>query len=351
MNTASTSFRALILSLLLAMLGVLSPRVARAQQGDAALAESLFEAGRALMKKKQYAAACAKFKESQLQDPSPGTLINLGECSKAQGKTATAWAYYKSAAALAVNRGRTQQQQLATQRAAALAPDVSKVTFQKPAKVPAGLTVKLDDRSLGVASLGIPIAVDPGAHTVTLGAKGYKSASKKFSVGAKGGQVSVTLPTLEKAPEQASTSTKTTTPAAGTPPTSGTTPPGGDQGTGHKSSTKMIGYVVGGAGIVLTGVGAVFGILASSQASNAKSDNTLCPNKLCTPAGRSAINSAKGKALVSTIGIGVGVAAIAAGAVLVLTSHSAATPADSASARLVPAVGPHGGGVLMTGNF
>ena len=111
---------------------------------------------------------------------------------------------------------------------------------------------------------------------------------------------------------------------------------------------KTVGFVVGGVGIAAIGVGAVFGILASSQASNAKSDATLCPDKVCTPAGRSEIDSAKGKALVSTIGIGVGAAALVTGAVLVLTSPS---PKRTTSARLVPEVGPHGGGMFMTGTF
>lgn len=350
MNIARFHVRIASVVLLLAIAGVFSPRVAHAQ-GDKALAESLFEAGRALLKQKKYAAACAKFEESQRQDPSPGTLINLGECEKGQGKTATAWADYKAAASLALNRGRSQQEQLANERATALEPKLSKVTLQKPAEVPDGLTVKLDDRSLGVASLGVPIAVDPGEHTVTLEASGYTSATKKFKVGAEADRVTVQLPKLEKAPEQPGSAGPTAGAKAGGSVGGTGGPPGGDHGTGG-GSMKTIGYVVGGVGIAAVGVGAVFGILASSQASNAKSDATLCPDKVCTPAGRSEIDSAKGKALVSTIGIGVGAAALVAGTVLVLTSGpSKERPPGSSSARLVPALGPHGGGMLMTGSF
>ena len=115
---------------------------------------------------------------------------------------------------------------------------------------------------------------------------------------------------------------------------------------------KTIGFVVGGVGIASIGVGAVFGLMASSQASSAKSDKTLCPDKVCTPAGRKEIDSAKTKALVSTIGFGVGAAALVAGTVLVLTAKpSKEHPPGSATARLVPAVGPHGGGVVMAGSF
>ncbi len=348
MNTARISIR-IVSVLLLAFATVLTPRVAHA--GDKALAESLFEAGRSLMKQKQYAAAAAKLEESQRQDPSPGTLINLGECYTALGKTATAWADYKAAAALAVNKGRTQQQELANQRADELGPKLSKVTLQKPAEIPAGLTVKLDDRTLGVASLGVAMAVDPGDHTVQLDAPGYKSATKKFQVGAEADQVSVELPALEKAPEQAASNPTPATGAAGAGPAKTTLPPEADHGTGG-GSLKTIGFVVGGVGIVSVGVGAVFGLMASSQANSAKNDKTLCPNKVCTPAGRKEIDAAKTKALVSTIGIGVGVAALAAGTVLVLTAKpSKEQPPGSTTARLVPAVGPHGGGLVMAGSF
>lgn len=348
MNTARISFRIASVVLLLVIAGVFTPRVAHAQQGDKALAESLFEAGRSLMKKKQYAAAAAKLEASQRQDPSPGTLINLGECYTALGKTATAWAEYKAAAALAINKDRPQQQQLANQRASALEPKLSKVTMQQPAEIPAGLTVKLDDRSVGVASLGVAMAVDPGEHTIQLGAPGYKSATKKFQVGAEADKVTVELPTLEKAPASAASKPA---PAAGAPSAKGSTSPTMDQGTSG-GSAKTIGFVLGGVGIASLGVGAVFGVLASSDASNAKSDQSLCPGKVCTPAGRSKINSAKTKALVSTIGFGVGAAALVAGAVLVLTAHPSREHAPgSASARLLPTVGPNGGGVVVAGRF
>ena len=188
MNTARMLIRALAAVLLLTLVAALDPALAHAQQGDKALAESLFEAGRTQMQQKNYAVACAKFEESQRQDPSPGTMINLGECYNALGKTATAWAEYKAAAALALNKGRGQQEQLATQRAAALEPKLSKVTLQKPAEVPAGLSVKLDDRSLGVASLGVPIAVDPGDHTVVLEAPGYRFGDEEVQGGRRGRQ-------------------------------------------------------------------------------------------------------------------------------------------------------------------
>jgi hypothetical protein len=51
--------------------------------------------------------------------------------------------------------------------------------------------------------------------------------------------------------------------------------------------------------------------------------------------------------------MGVGLAAVGAGAVLILTSRSAqpAEARDAPAARLLPAVGPEGGGIQIVGAF
>src|SRR6476619_3478469 len=76
-----------------------------ASAGDKALAESLFDAGRQLMQAGDFQQACPKFAESQRQDPSPGTLINLAKCYEGLGRTASAWADDKEAATLARTMG------------------------------------------------------------------------------------------------------------------------------------------------------------------------------------------------------------------------------------------------------
>jgi hypothetical protein len=97
-------------------------------------------------------------------------------------------------------------------------------------------------------------------------------------------------------------------------------------------------YVVGGIGIAGVGVGIVFGLLAKSQADAAEDDPALCPKKSCSPAGRSEIDAAETKALVSTIGFGVGVVGIGVGAYLLL-SGSSDERAEHAR-RVIADVGP-----------
>lgn len=322
--------------------------VARAQQGNQVLAQSLFEAGRQLMAQKKYAQACPKFEDSERQDPSPGTLLNLGECYEALGKTATAWARYESAATMAHTRGRNELETLAVSHANKLQGKLSKLTIQAPASPIAGLRVQLDKTDVGGASLGTAVAVDPGKHTIDASAPGYKSWSAEVTVGANGAQATAQVPALQKLPPGAA-------PAA-SPNTTASKAAGAetvhDLGASHGPS-RTLGWVVGGAGVAVAGVGAVFGILAANQASNAKSNPTLCPNKVCTPAGRQEIDSASTKALISTIGVGVGAAAVATGVVLLLISPSSQErpPGGAASARITPLLGPDAAGLSLSGGF
>src|SRR6476659_3559364 len=74
---------------------------ARAQANDAAAAQSLFNDGKRLMAAGQYAVACPKFSESQRLDPGIGTMLGLADCNAKNGQTASAWALFNEAEALA----------------------------------------------------------------------------------------------------------------------------------------------------------------------------------------------------------------------------------------------------------
>src|SRR5262245_49529895 len=95
-------------SVLLALAALATGAIARADPPPdvAAHAEELFRDGKRLMTEGKYAEACPKLAESHRLDPAGGTLLTLGLCHEAEGRTATAWAELKEAAAIGKQTGR-----------------------------------------------------------------------------------------------------------------------------------------------------------------------------------------------------------------------------------------------------
>lgn len=336
--------RLALASVVLASAALLAPAGAAAQGagGDPTLAQTLFEEGRRLMEAKSYAEACPKLAESQRLRPGTGTLLNLALCNEALGRTATAWGQFKEALFASKKEGNAAREAFAQEHISALEPRLSKL--QLNAESTPGLLIRVDGNDIPAAALGTPIPIDPGTHQVEATAQGYSVWSTTVQVGESADLKAIAIPKLQPAPAPESAAPRA--PAAG----EAAGGPGGGEGL------RTAGFVIGGAGVAVLGVGAVFGVLAAGQASDAERDPALCPNKQCTPRGREEIEAAETKALVSTIGVGVGIAALGAGAILVLTSGPARTEGARAAggpvqARVVPLLGPDGGGVGVLGRF
>ncbi|WP_437288488.1 hypothetical protein [Sorangium sp. So ce406] len=341
--------RLVLASVVLASAALLAPAGAAAQgAGDPTLAQTLFEEGRRLMEAKSYAEACPKLAESQRLRPGTGTLLNLALCNEALGRTATAWGQFKEALFASKKEGNAAREAFAQEHISALEPRLSRI--QLNAEGTPGLLIRVDGHDIPAAALGTPIPIDPGAHEVEATAQGYSVWSTTVQVGDSADLKTIAIPKLQPAPPE-----KVAAPE-------GPAPGGTSGGTGGEG-LRTAGFVIGGAGAAVLGVGAVFGILAAGQASDAEKDQALCPNQQCTPLGRKEIDAAETKALVSTIGFGVGVAALGAGAILVLTSGPSRTEGARAAgarhgsagggvqARVVPLIGADGGGVGVLGRF
>ena len=189
--------RAAVVSGLLAALLLCCPRDADAQASDQkAVAEHLFEEGRARLVEKDYAAACPKLAESQRLDPSIGTALYLAACYEKLGKTASAWALFREAEELAAREGDAKRASLARARADALAPTLSKLVIVVPesARVP-GLTVVRDGTRVGEPIWGAGVPIDPGAHVVEVTAPDKQPF--RVSVDVSAPLVEVVVPILE----------------------------------------------------------------------------------------------------------------------------------------------------------
>lgn len=303
--------------------------LASSAQADSAAAEALFERGKALIQEGKVGEACAKFEESFRLDPGGGVLINLASCHEQQGRTATAWAEFKEALALAIKAGRSDREAFARERIEQLSGKLPRLRIEVPdnVRVP-GLQVRRGDAVLGEGAWGEALPVDPGAHAILVTAPDYQE--RRYEVQARAGEETrlnieaLTPQPAPLAPPSASSSAEPLPPAG----TATATPARIET----NSSRRTAGYVVGGAGVLALWVGGVFGVRAILKRQDSDSD---CPQGACNARGWSTYEQAQTSARYSNIGLAIGAVGVGLGAWLVLSSKQETTVA----------VGP--GGVLL----
>ncbi len=314
-------------------------------QDKVSLAEGLFRDARQLMQKGDLAAACAKFKESQRLDPSPGTALNLALCHDKQGKVATAWAEFLEARRMAQTEHRDKVAAEADRRAKALEPKVSYLTIVLAEKVP-GITVEIDKVKLDSAVLGSKVPIDPGERTISISAPGYTPATMKITIGADHDMQTLNVPKLAKA-ERAEAPEPAPKPA---PATSAPAPsPKHDVTPKPAAHASVLPYVVGGVGVVAVGVGSAFAFMAKSTYNKA---DGLCPSHTgCSSAAMDKRSQANTQANIANIAIPVGVVGIGVGVVMLLTgsSHAEASARSHSGLHIGGFASSTGAGVSVSG--
>ncbi|MBX3225950.1 MAG: hypothetical protein KIT84_29760 [Labilithrix sp.] len=312
---------------------VLYARVASAS--DPAAAQALFDQAQALMAQERWSDACPKLEESQRLDPGGGTLLHLAACREHEGKTATAWATYQEALAAAKRDGRKDRARIAQARIDALGPRLRKLRIQVPPKdkeLPS-FRVMRDDTTVGPALWGDPFPVDPGAHTISASADGYKRWSTTVDVPEKGAEtIVVDVPELDADP------------AAEKPPEEPRRNRIEDATRGDAQRT--VGFALGGVGVAGLVAGGVFGALAFSRKQTAD-DNCQPPDfTLCTRAGVDAGEESRRFGDISTVAVIAGAAFAIGGAAIYFTA-----PEHGPRARIAPVVGPGALALSLTGRF
>lgn len=298
-------------TLLLAALVELCPASARAQGGDTATAEALFEQGKQLLRAGDAAAACPKLAESQRIDPSTGTLLALAMCHEADGKLASAWAEFTSVQARARNENRPDREQAARGRAQALKPRLSTLEVRISPAIAAisGLEIKRDGTTLGSGAWNVVVPVDGGQHVVEASAPGRVTWRATADVKTEGDAAVLAVPMLAGAPIA-----DKSTPSHPEPAASWTT-------------MEWAGVGLGGVGVIGLGVGGYFLGSALSKKSESSKD---CDGNVCGPEGSAARRSAVSRGNAATIFAIAGGALAAGGATLFIIGRQRARPGDSA---------------------
>ncbi|MCU0682430.1 MAG: hypothetical protein MUF34_09270 [Polyangiaceae bacterium] len=313
----------------LALVGVLLvfPAVARAAPpvtSDQTNAERLDEEGKKLFDQRRYDEACAHFSQSYRLSPGNGVLLRLGLCQERQGKTASAWLTFRDAVALARSAGNAQVESLAARRAAALEPNLARLSLQLDPAVGAidQVSVTLDGVSLGRASLGLPMPVDPGSHVIEASAPGGRVFTKTIVI-RDDGQKETVIVTFARAPGREVR-------LAQQPPA--TPPPARPQGW---STPKTLALISGGLGLVGLGTGVAFQLQVQARRDDAFS---LCPTKrACSPEAIAARDDGLAAANVAAVAFAAGAAGVVGGLALWLVAPSSSSTPKSA-VQVVPVV-------------
>jgi hypothetical protein len=280
---------------------------------DKAAAEALFAEGRKLLAAGNYAAACAKLEASQRLDPGVGTMLNLGDCYEKTGKTASAWAEFRDAAAMARAAGSTERVETARSRAAALEGRLSRLTIRSGA---AGAQIVRDGRPIDPATLGVPLPVDPGRYTIEASAPGKEKWSRTVEIKADRENVTVDIPPLGDGPI-----TPLAVPTSAAPRVAPATEPtrAENERAGAGNAQRAVAVGAGAIGLVGLAVGSYFGLHAASLWSDAKSRCQSYPEH-CGADATSLSKDARSAGNVSTAFLIIGGVGVASGAVLWLTA-------------------------------
>lgn len=332
-------------------LGLLGAGQARAQGGGSTAkvaAETLFEEGRRLMAEGKAAEACPKFAESQRLDPSPGTLLNLASCYEKSDRPATAWATYREGASASSAAGRQDLLATAQRHADSLFPTLPRLSVSVPTPRD-GMSVALDGVSVGRAEWGVAVPVDPGDHTVEATAPRFVSWSTKITVGKEGTTTTISVPALEPAPEPSPRATAAPATTLVPPPPVSPSPQPPPEAEGRGTTQRVVGIVVGAAGIVGLGLSVGFAANAKSTYNASLADCEPGKPNLCTQDGVNQRNSALNSGNIATVALVAGGVATAAGLVLWLTAPHSHASSSQAALSLVPVVGDGLGGAALRG--
>lgn len=314
----------------LALAALVAPRIALADS-ETALAETLFQEGKALLAKGAFAEACPKLAESQRLDPGEGTLLALAVCHEGEGKLAQAWSEYTAIANK--TNARFDRMQRAKERLAELEPRLGRVAIVVPAATAAGapsLEIVRDGKPLGRAAWGTASPVDPGAHVVEARAPGKKPV--RIDVTATRGRiVDVVIPALEDASAEASS------PASGGSESAS----GGTRSPGRP--LRIAGIGLGAAGLVAIGVGGYFGVRAIGLSHDAQG---ACATDGCSPEALRTNDEARSAARIANFTVAGGAVALGGGILLYVLAPKAAS-----RTVVTPYAGPGAAGASLNTTF
>jgi tetratricopeptide (TPR) repeat protein len=310
--------------LLCAIAGSYIPNVAMAQTPDEiAAARENFKQGLELEKAGKYEEALEKFEATAKVKTTAQVRFHIGLCNEKLGHLGAAIDAYEAAAKQAeVEKNAPEVLKVAPELATKLKAKRAKLTISfADNQVAESLTI---DGHAVEGNVAKDYALDPGPHVVIATQGDYK-LREEVKLGEGEGKT-LTLKFGGSATETVDT------PAYDHPAENPKDRP--DEGPKSSSSTRTIGWVIGGFGVVSLALsGAFYGVHSS-----AKNDleGACTADKRCPPSAEDSYKRANTFGTMSIVALGVGVAAVATGAILIITGKAKQQEPVNYGARFVP---------------
>lgn len=294
--------------------------------------QAQFIKGQELFEAKKYDEALPLFRNAFDKTKSPNASLYVARCLEKLGKLDEAYKEMQLTVGIATEKAEKDEKYATTRDAAAgelaqLKPRVGLlvIAFTEAYE---GATVTVNDRELVDSELGQPFPVMPGEVVIVGSASGRETVTKNEDVS--GGETKTIALAL---PEAGGNGDE--------PP-----PPNGD---GFELTTlRIVGFAVGGLGVVGMVVFAITGSLAASKFSDIEEE---CRGQRCTdPKFESVIDKGKTQATVANVSVGIGAACLIAGTLLVILGGPDDDGAESEEEGDV-SIAPHPGGAAISVAF
>lgn len=301
---------------------------------DAARAAELKKQGDELMHSSHFREALGAYEQAYAAVPNPAILYNRGNALQQLGDLPAALDMFEKFVADAPESLKSRVPNL-SKTIEELAAQVATVAIECPV---AGAAVVVRGKTAGTTPLGAPIRVVPGPATIDVTAPGYASFHRDATLtGGATATIKVELAKLA-GPGAGQPSPGEAAPGEAAPGevAPGEEPPAEASPAAAGRGWKIAAYGSGAVGIAGIGVGSILGGVALARKGDA---DAQCPLKVCSPAGRAALNDAGGMAGASTALFVVGAVGLAASVTLFLLRPRHAP----AQARLI--VGPGFSGI------
>ncbi len=305
----------------------LGARPATAQdQRELSKARAQFQRAVELEQAGNYSTALEQFRDVGQVRMTPQVRFHIASCEEQLGRLVTALGGYQLAFADADSVGEDFKAEVAA-AVTRLEASIPKLMIVRGTGAEAA-EIQLDGVALGASSVGVPVPLDPGPHSISAKAPGALPFSQTVTI-AENEQKSVDV-ALSPEPAEVRPSLSAAAPV-------------------DKTNPRLIPYVIGGVGIAsLIGAGVLFGL---RQSTLSDLEDQCGPNHdACPSSAAGEYSNLKLYNVTSQIALGVGLVGVGT-AVTMLLLQRKHTPATKSGITLLPSAPNSLAGLSWAGRF